>query len=146
MKKLLIERKAKPNTAGSGTSQVQSSAFLEDSFVLEDVPILRGDKAELGTETPFGNNVIGFIGKAGVGKTTLAGIVAGSRPMCGPEGPSDGDLGSDPFGVTACCANGMVVLDSSSILSGILPPLKAPSPSLSLSLIYVFLSASLEKK
>lgn len=142
MKKLLIERKSKPSSSGngnggSGTSPAQAPAFKEDCFALEDVPILRGDRAELGTETPFGNNVIGFIGKAGVGKTTLAEIVAGCRPMSAPEGPRDGDLGSDPFGVTARCANGMVVLDSSSILSGILPPLKAPSPSLSLSLIYV---------
>lgn len=154
MKKLRIERKAKPsNSSGissstspsSSSSSSSSSSFtsssgqagssLEDCFVLENVSILRRNKTELDTETPFGNNVIGFIGKAGVGKTTLAEIVSGTRSMDSPLSGVSGD--NDDFGVTVHNANGMIILDSSSILSGILPPLKMPSTSLSLSSLYV---------
>lgn len=138
MKKLRIERKTKSSSDTASASSASSSSLstpLEDCFVLEDVPILKRSNAEPSAETPFGNNVVGFIGKAGVGKTTLAETVTGNRSMSSPAGRNSCD--DEDFGVALYNENGMVVLDSSSILSGIFPPLKTPPASLSLSSLYV---------
>lgn len=141
MKKLRIERKPKngTNTSTASTETPPAPALESDCFTVENVPLLQmgKDLADADLDAPLGDNVIGFIGKAGVGKTTLSEIVAGTRRMS-PPAASDANVGdNDRFGVRVHRANGMVILDTSAVLSGILPPLKASSGSVSLSSFYV---------